>query len=107
MFHHVSPCSTMFHLGKATTSNLNSWLVIQPVAPGVLLSRIEAQAMVAWAKPHSGFAHAPAACAAAWLVEQGAAVELLLPEAQGAPGEAQLAEIQPIRLSQTESKNLI
>jgi len=52
---------------------------------GVLLSRTEAQAMVAWSRGASrGFAAAPAAAAAAWLVQRGAAVELLLPEAEGA-----------------------
>eukprot|EP00435_Cladocopium_sp_Y103_P053312 s303_g17.t1 len=53
-------------------------------AKGVLLSRTEAQALVAWSRGASrGFAAAPAAAAAAWLVERGAAVELLLPEAEG------------------------
>ena len=41
--------------------------------------------MVAWSRGASrGFAAAPAAAAAAWLVQRGAAVELLLPEAEGA-----------------------
>ncbi len=38
--------------------------------------------MAAWGRP-GHFSHAPAAQAAAWLVEHGAPVELLLPEAEG------------------------
>ncbi|CAL1145880.1 unnamed protein product [Cladocopium goreaui] len=81
-------------------------------ARGVLLSRTEAQAMVAWSRGASrGFAAAPAAAAAAWLVQRGAAVELLLPEAEGQEalssrlrGLGLLAEFGPAMLETASSE---
>ncbi|CAK9008923.1 unnamed protein product [Durusdinium trenchii] len=56
-------------------------------ARGLLLSRAEAQAVAAWGRAGAGAATAgvasPAAEAIAWLLEHGAPVGLLLPEAPG------------------------
>ena len=47
------------------------------------MSAADAQAVAAWTSASATYKNVPAAAVAAWLLEQGAPVDLLLPESEG------------------------
>ncbi|CAE7040037.1 unnamed protein product [Symbiodinium sp. CCMP2592] len=80
---------------RAATKKKRSWWP-KNSSSGELMSAVEAQAIAAWTSSSLSFATVPAASVAAWLLELGGPVGLLLPESPGE--EALSARLRGLRL---------
>lgn len=80
---------------RASTKKKRSWWP-KNSSSGELMSAVEAQAIAAWTSASLSLATVPAAFVAAWLLELGGPVGLLLPESPGE--EALSARLRGLRL---------